>query len=426
MSAPAAHSSRLFFLLCAHCFCAIGALGIFLPYFALFLRENVGLSGAQIGLVLALPPLIGLFAQPAWGHVADRTGSRVRVLVVLAVGTAFGFVGMSHAVDLASTVLATVLLALFQTALIPMSVSVTFGALTNPSTYGRVRVWGTVGYLLLIVVSPSWLQAQRDALGLRVVPGGPSEPGLELLFYLAAALSVGAAITALGLRGPPSLSLRAQRGDLRALLALPAFVRVLVFSAGIQLFIQGPLVLFPLYVRARGGDMSDVSHMWIWMLLLEVPMIFGSGWLFERFGVTRVMIVAAVGGSMRWIACACAPSLALAYPVQLLHALVVTGLGVGTALHVEQIIPGRLRSTGQALVVMVGSSLGGMLSSVLCGAALDQFGVDAVYLVAGAGGTLWALAWWRPLVRAGLAPELHGRFAEPPAPTHRASREPGP
>jgi len=286
-----------------------------------------------------------------------------------------------------------------------MSVSVTFGALAHPSAFGRVRVWGTIGYLLLILVAPTWLKAQRDALGLRVVPGGPSEPGLELLFYLAAALSVGAAVTALGLRGPAGLSVRAQRGDLRALLALPAFLRVLVFSAGIQLFIQGPLVLFPLYVRARGGDMSDVSHMWIWMLLLEVPMIFGSSRLFDRFGVTRVMIVAAAGGALRWIACAYAPSLAFAYPVQLLHALVVTGLGVGTALHVEQIVPGRLRSTAQALAVMVGSSLGGMLSSVLCGAALDRFGVDAVYLAGGTGGVLWALAWWRPLI--------HGTRAAP-------------
>jgi len=418
MPAPAAHSSRLFVLLCAHCFCAIGALGIFLPYFALFLRENVRLSGAQIGVVLALPPLIGLLAQPAWGHVADRTGSRVRVLVLLAAGTAVGYVAMSHAVDLASTVGATVLLALFQTALIPMSVSVTFGALDHPSAFGRVRVWGTIGYLLLIIVAPTWLQAQRATLGLHVVPGGPSEPGLELLFYLAAALSAGGAITALGLRGPASLSVRAQRGDLRALLALPAFLRVLVFSAGIQLFIQGPLSLFPLYVRARGGDMHDVSQMWIWMLLLEVPMIFGSSRLFARFGVTPMMIVAA----LRWIACACAPSLAYAAPVQLLHALVVTGLGVGTALHVEQIVPGRLRSTAQALAVMVGSSLGGMLSSVLCGAALDRFGIDAVYLAGGTGGTLWALAWWRPLVHGAQAVAAHAATADALAPN--ASRHP--
>jgi PPP family 3-phenylpropionic acid transporter len=209
---------------------------------------------------------------------------------------------------------------------------------------------------------------------------------------------------------------RAQRGDLRALLALPAFLRVLVFTAGIQLFIQGPLVLFPLYVRSRGGHMQDVSHMWIWMLLLEVPLIFGSSRLFDRFGVTRVMIVAAVGGSLRWIACAAAPSLAYAYPVQLLHALVVTGLGVGTALHVEQIVPGRLRSTAQALTVMVGSSLGGMLSSVLCGAALDRFGVDPVYLAGGAGGLVWALAWSRPLVRGAQRARQEGGTGDAVAP----------
>jgi PPP family 3-phenylpropionic acid transporter len=199
-----------------------------------------------------------------------------------------------------------------------------------------------------------------------------------------------------------------------------------VFSAGIQLFIQGPLVLFPLYVRARGGHMQDVSHMWIWMLLLEVPLIFGSGWLFGRFGVTRVMIVAAVAGSLRWIACAGAPTLAYAYPVQLLHALVVTGLGVGTALHVEQIVPGRLRSTAQALTVMVGSSLGGMLSSVLCGAALDRFGVDPVYFAGGAGGVLWALLWWRPLVHGAQRAPAQGATDDAVAPAAPPPREPAP
>ena len=381
---------RLFALLCAHCFCAVGTLGVFVPFFALFLRESVGLNAGQSGLVLAIPPLVGLIAQPVWGQVADRTGSRVFVLVLIAGGTAVAYLALTGAHDLPSTVLATFVLALFQSALMSTSVSVTLGVVGATASYGRVRVWGTLGYLAIVAGAPAWLDAQRAT-------SADGRVGIERLFFGAAALAVGAALTALPLRRHAGLTSRAQPGDLRALLALPAFRRVLAFSAGIQLFIHGPLQFFPLYVRARGGDVRDLSHMWIWMVLLEVPMIFGSGRLFARFGVARVMTAAAACAGLRWIGCACAPSLAYAYPLQLLHALVVTGLNVGTALHVEQIVPGRLRSTGQALVVMVMVSVGGMLSSTLTGAALDRFGVDPVYFAGGAGALLWAVVWWRPL-----------------------------
>ena len=61
-------------------FVYFGSLGIFFPYFSLYLRENAGLSGTQVGLVLAISPLVGMFAQPVWGQIADRTGARTRAL----------------------------------------------------------------------------------------------------------------------------------------------------------------------------------------------------------------------------------------------------------------------------------------------------------------------------------------------------------
>ena len=56
-------------------FVYFGSLGIFYPYFALYLRENAGLTGTQVGLILAISPFIGMLTQPFWGHLADRTGA---------------------------------------------------------------------------------------------------------------------------------------------------------------------------------------------------------------------------------------------------------------------------------------------------------------------------------------------------------------
>jgi PPP family 3-phenylpropionic acid transporter len=78
-------------------FIYFGSLGIFFPYFSLYLRENAGLSGTELGVILAIPPLVGMIAQPFWGQVADRTGARGRVLALLTLGTALGYLGLGFA-----------------------------------------------------------------------------------------------------------------------------------------------------------------------------------------------------------------------------------------------------------------------------------------------------------------------------------------
>ena len=63
---------------------------MFFPFYSLYLAENAGLSGSQVGLVLAALPAVGIVAQPFWGQVADRTGSRARVLMLLTAGAMLG------------------------------------------------------------------------------------------------------------------------------------------------------------------------------------------------------------------------------------------------------------------------------------------------------------------------------------------------
>ena len=105
-------------------FVYMGALGIFFPYYSLYLRENVGLSGTQLGLVLAIMPLVGIVAQPFWGQVADRTGARSRVLALLALGAAFGYLALAAVSGFTALVLATAALATFSTAVLPVTISV--------------------------------------------------------------------------------------------------------------------------------------------------------------------------------------------------------------------------------------------------------------------------------------------------------------
>ena len=138
--------------------------------------------------------------------------------------------------------------------------------------------------------------------------------------------------------------------------------------------------------------MATVSYMWIWMIALEIPLVANAGRIFERMGGRSMMMVGTAAGGLRWLACSLVHELAVVYPIQLLHAAVVAGLLVGGALHAERLAPERLRSTGQAGLVAIGWSVGGILSSTLGRLLLDAHGVDVLYAVGGCGGLGVALS----------------------------------
>ncbi len=365
----------------------LGGLGVFFPYFSLYLRENGGLSGSQVGIVAAMLPLVGIAAQPFWGNLADRSGLRARVLVFLAFGAAFGYAALYVARGFWELLFATAGLAFFSTALLPTYVSVTLGVARDRSrhSFGLMRVWGTVGFLILVVSFPAGLDAVQAARGLSPVPGGPSEPGLELMFPITGAFVVLAGLIALAVPRGGALSLRAPRGDWRRLVRHGPFVRLLLFVLAAYFCLQGPMVLFPVYVRSLGGNIDSVSRMWILMLLVEIPLIALSGASLARFGARGLLAIGVLAGGLRWAVCGFSDDMRWIYLVQILHGVVVAGLVIGAPLYVEAAIPERLRSTGQGVLAMIGVGVGGIASNVTAGWLLEHVGPDAPYVAGGIG-----------------------------------------
>jgi PPP family 3-phenylpropionic acid transporter len=366
-------------------FFALGGLGMFFPFYSLYLSENLGLSGGEIGWVLACLPMIGILAQPVFGHVADRTGSRSRLLSGLALGAGCGYTALALGEGFASMLLLTVLLACFSTPLIPSAMAVTLAVTRERSqhAFGFARTWGTVGFLLAVVAFPSlldWLEARP---GTAPAAPGVSEPALHWMFPLTGGVVALAGLIALALPRTGEVALRAHRGDWRPLLAHGPYRRLLVFAFLAYLTLQGPMGFFPVYVAAHGGSVDTVSRLWVWMLLVEIPLVALSGTSLSRLGARGLLGIGVAAGGVRWLVCGLLPDSPLVHPVQGLHGVVVVGLVIGAPLYVEATVPERLRSTGQGLLAMVGVSLGGIASNVSCGWLLDRYGPDAPYAVSG-------------------------------------------
>lgn len=354
----------------------LGGLGFHLPYYALFLNENAGLSGAQVGAVLAVVPGLGALGHLVWGRVADRSGRRARTLAAITFGSALGYLSIGAQSSFTGFLLATALLALFAPAFGPIALSVCMAVLDEPGSHrlGRVRVWGTIGFAIAVLGLPWLLGASSTAAPTARV----SAPGLGLIFPCAALALVAATVVALAIpeRVAPRHA-RSRRGEWRQLVADPSFARALVFTFLIFLGIQGPMHLFPLLARSHGGGIAAIAQMWFWMLLLEIPLVLAFGRTIARIGPRSVVAIGAAAAAVRWLVSGYTDDLTLLTVIQVLHGVTVWGLMLGLAVYVDSLVPAQLRSTGQGMLAMVGPALGGAVSNLLAGELIDRWGAAA-------------------------------------------------
>lgn len=360
-------------------FLYMAGLGVIFPYLSLYFQNNVGLSGVQLGLAIAMQPLMGIVASPLWGQWADRSGRRRGVLFLLASGSALGYFLVPYASGFALLILCLAFLSAFAAPAMAVASSLSFAVLGagGAAHFGRIRVWGTVGYLIMILVFPALLTGMG---GDASVVG--STRGLELIFPVAATLCLSAALVLYRVPPAGAVTVRARREDLATLMRQPAYLRLLVLAFFAFGLLSGPIALFPVFVTERGGTIETVSRLWIPMLLLEIPLIYFAGAGLRRVGARGLIAAGIALDGTRWLITALAPGLFLIFAIQLLHGAVVVGLIIGMQLYVEREVPDRLRATGQTVLGTV-MSIGAVVSHLWAGTALGQLGPNAPYLIAG-------------------------------------------
>src|SRR3954468_11059337 len=140
-------------------------LGAFSPYFSLYLSE-LGIAAGGIGAIMSLPQLVRIFAPHLWGWLADRSGHRLRVAKVCTViGTAV-YCGLFAASDFDALYAVVLLMTFFLSAALPQVEAATLSHLgDNSAQYGRIRVWGSVGFIGAVLIVGYML----DALPIRVL-----------------------------------------------------------------------------------------------------------------------------------------------------------------------------------------------------------------------------------------------------------------
>ncbi len=366
--------------------------GLFSPYLSLYLAA-IGLTIAEIGVLLAVPQVLRIVGPLFWGWMADRSGSRVVLLRVSAVGALAGALLLPLAGDRFAALLPVLALLYFMTAAqMPIGETIAMHASGGDAgRYGRIRIWGSAGFIVGVVAMGPVL----DTWGMRTLPWWTAAIMLGLV---ASAWRMGAVPAPRA--GPPAMRVRERLRQPR--------VRAFLASAFLMLFAHAALYAFlSLYLAQLGYSKTAIGLLWAVGVVAEIAIFWVQRRLFERFGAIRLLHaslwVAALRFALIGLAATWLPALVLA---QLLHAVTFGIHHSATVATLQRWFEPAQHARAQALYVTVGYGLGGALGVLVATAVWSAVSPSAAFMVSAAAAALggWVFRRCRePMGEAGCA-----------------------
>jgi PPP family 3-phenylpropionic acid transporter len=310
--------------------------------------------GLKLGAICAAGPAMGLLAPTLFGIAADGLDIRVGLLQIACGGALFAFaslaVAMGFGVPLGfgGLLFAALAIALFRT---PMSLMADVLALERAprtgTTYGRFRLWGSVGFLTATLLAGLWVDP-RGALVFPIV----CSSALALGFVSSLALPRHAELPDRG--DGEGLARLLRDGPLRMLL-----VATFLGQCGHVAYDMG----FSIYLFDLGVPRGWVGVAWALGTGSEVLLMAWSAPVFRRFADPSLLAFGLAAGAARWVLLTVVRSPGLILLLQPLHALSFGLVWLAAVSYTARRYPSRSLATAQGLfVTAVGTgSITGML-----------------------------------------------------------------
>lgn len=353
--------------LSSYYFFHFAALGALLPFFGPYLQDR-GFAPAAIGVLLAILSGTKIIAPNVWGLLADRSGERMPVVRLAGWLTVIGFLGIFRADGFWSMALVIAVFSFFWNAPLPLVEAVTFNHLgAEPGRYASVRLWGSIGFILAVLLL-GWWQAWA---GSGVMP------------MLVLGLMVGIWLSALATpdRGHP-----ANHGvtiPLRRLLRKPEIIGFFTACVLMQASHGAYYAFYSIDLGSHGYSSPAIGALWAFGVAGEVLVFLFMHRLLPRFGARRLLLAALVLATVRWLLIGLFIDIvAVQIAAQSLHAASF-GVFHAAAIHLtHHYFPGRTQGRGQALYSSLSFGVGGAIGSLISGALWTAAGAPTTYAVA--------------------------------------------
>ncbi|MFN3400204.1 MAG: MFS transporter [Ferrovibrio sp.] len=339
--------------------------GVYLPFFAAWL-ESRGLHPTEISIMLAVGILMRLVAGPAAAHAVDRSGRRKLAILLLVWVSIASFALLGWVEGFSVMLLVWVVHSAAWAPITPFSDNIALLAATKHQlNYGRMRLWGSVSFLLAAFLSGLWLK-------------GRDEDWIFILLLIGYAALVGGAHLLPDLRlplarpraGAPAVMLLRQR---RFLLFVGATACLQASHAAFYTF-------GTLHWRSMGHSDAAIGWLWAEGVLAEIVLFAFAQQIPARLGGAGLLLIAALGGVLRWSITAGAEDYTLLVLLQVLHAATFGAAHLGAMRILADGCSPDTSATAQTLYVAANSMM----------LALATLAVGPIF-AAGGGAIYWAM-----------------------------------
>ena len=343
-------------------------LGTFAPFFSLYL-ESVGLSPFDIGVVMALPQVTRIIAPHLWSFFVERSGTPVRIVRFTGVAGTLAYLGVFGGTGYALLFSVLFTMTFFWSAALPLMEATTLTHLgEETSRYGRVRVWGSFGFIAAVIGVGHLL----DHVRLAAVP--------VLVLVMMSGMLLCAWLV------PEAPHAHPTGTDTVGRLVLKPHVIALIAAGACMAAAHGPYyTFFSIHLVAEGYSKAATGWLWGLGVACEIGIFMWMPRLYRAFTLRQILIASFALAVVRFLAIAwLAHSLVVLLIAQVLHAATFGAFHAASIGYVHKYFKGRLLSRGQALYGSFAYGVGGALGGLASGALWARGGAGLAFSFAAA------------------------------------------
>ena len=341
------------------------ALGAFLPYWSLYLK-SLGFNAIEIGELMAVVMGSKLFSPYLIGWLSDHLQKR---LIIIQVSLFFSIVTFTGVLPYQSYwwfMGVMTVFGFFWNACLPLFESLTLSYLEGDThRYSRIRLWGSVGFISIVVALPLVIDENRISLLPMIILGLLIVSGLTTFF----------------LKDKVDGGKHDFNISFGKILRNPMVMAFLIVCALQTLSHGAYYTFFSIYLEDHDYSRKLTGIMWAQGVLAEVILFMAVHKVLTRIGICKLLVIALFLTVLRWMLLAFwVDSLALLVLIQLFHAASF-GLFHATAIALtNQLFPGHLHGRGQALYAGLSFGVGGALGNWLSGYSWELMGSKWTFL----------------------------------------------
>ena len=347
-------------------FAFVGAMA---PFWGLYLK-SLEFNAFQIGVLMSLLQVMRIFAPNVWGWVADRSGKRIAIVQIAVALSLVSYIGVFFGTSFSWLFVVMSLMSFFWSAPLPLVEATTLSHLgEKTSKYGRIRLWGSVGFIVVVI----GLGFLFDFVPIRG------------LLWAVLGMLIGLLLFS---RHIPEAQVKPHHTDNLPTWHIIRRPEVLAFiSAGFLMAAAHAAyyTFYSIYLVDHGYAKSSVGLLWSLGVVCEIGVFLWMPRLLRSVTLRQVLLASfafavlrflMIGWGVQWIA--------VLVVAQLLHAATFGAYHSAAVEVVHRFFKGKHQAKGQALYNSLSFGAGGTLGGLYSGMTWETLGPDVTFTIAAA------------------------------------------